>query len=336
MSSQSASTISFCIELQLHFFIQFFTYDSLIVNNTRGGLNLQVKRDLLLAGMQGMIFVMESNILDVLNMTAWRMEPPQLFGSFHIAASLITAVLAVLAAVFFARHADIEKNVRKTLVLTGWLLLILEVYKQYFLYYIVNEGAFDCWFFPFQLCSMPMYLCMLLPFLKDESRVTLMTFMGGYIFISATATLIYPEDILRPYISLTVHGFIWHGLLLFMSLLIIFTGCTDAGPRGLRGSAVLFVIQCIIALNINIVAEPVMPAIRAAHPSVTHDWAAMFYLNPFHVSPQPVICAIQEAAGIPAGLIVYVIAIAAVSSMVVVLSKKIFRESVLDNTDDDL
>ena len=181
-----------------------------------------------------------------------------------------------------------------------------------------------------------MYLCMLLPFLKDESRVTLMTFMGGYIFISATATLIYPEDILRPYISLTVHGFIWHGLLLFMSLLIIFTGCTDAGPRGLRGSAVLFVIQCIIALNINIVAEPVMPAIRAAHPSVTHDWAAMFYLNPFHVSPQPIICAIQEAAGIPAGLIVYVIAIAAVSSMVVVLSKKIFRESVLDNTDDDL
>ena len=262
-----------------------------------GGLNLQVKRDLLLAGMQGMIFVMESNILDVLNMTAWRMEPPQLFGSFHIAASLITAVLAVLAAVFFARRADIEKNVRKT---------------------------------------MPMYLCMLLPFLKDESRVTLMTFMGGYIFISATATLIYPEDILRPYISLTVHGFIWHGLLLFMSLLIIFTGCTDAGPRGLRGSAVLFVIQCIIALNINIVAEPVMPAIRAAHPSVTHDWAAMFYLNPFHVSPQPVICAIQEAAGIPAGLIVYVIAIAAVSSMAVVLSKKIFRESVLDNTDDDL
>lgn len=301
-----------------------------------GGLNLQVKRDLLLAGMQGMIFVMESNILDVLNMAAWRMEPPQLFGSFHIAASLITAVLAVLAAVFFARRADIEKNVRKTLVLAGWLLLILEVYKQYFLYYIVNEGAFDCWFFPFQLCSMPMYLCMLLPFLKDESRVTLMTFMGGYIFISATATLIYPEDILRPYISLTVHGFIWHGLLLFMSLLIIFTGCTDAGPRGLRGAAVLFVIQCVIALNINIVAEPVMPAIRAAHPSVAHDWAAMFYLNPFHISPQPVISTIQETAGIPAGLVIYVIVIAAVSSMVIVLSKKIFRESVLDNTDDDL
>jgi uncharacterized membrane protein YwaF len=294
------------------------------------------KASLLLIDTQRMIFMMENKIIDILNLSAWRMEAPQLFSGFHIIASLLAAALAVLGAIFFARRAVMEKNVRKTLVLSGWLLLILEVYKQYFLYYIVNGGAFDFWFFPFQLCSMPMYLCMLLPFLKDESRVTLMTFMGGYIFISATATLIYPEDILRPYISLTVHGFIWHGLLLFISLLIIFTGCTDAGPRGLRGSAVLFVIQCIIALNINIVAEPVMPAIRAAHPSVTHDWAAMFYLNPFHVSPQPVICAIQETAGIPAGLIVYVIAIAAVSSMVVVLSKKIFRESVLDNTDDDL
>ena len=127
-------------------------------------------------------------ITDILNRTAWRMDTPQLFGSFHIAASLFTAVAAVLAAVFFARRAVIEKNVRRALVFTGWLLLILEVYKQYFLYYIVNEGAFDCWFFPFQLCSMPMYLCMLLPFLKDESRVTLMTFMGGYIFISATST----------------------------------------------------------------------------------------------------------------------------------------------------
>ena len=279
---------------------------------------------------------MENKIIDFLNMTAWHMDPPQLFGGFHITASLLSAALAILAAALFARRIVLEKQVRKILVFTGWILVILEVYKQYFLYYIVNDGAFDCWFFPFQLCSMPMYLCMLLPFLKDESRVTLMTFMGGYTFVSAAVTLIYPEDILRPYISLTAHGFIWHGLLLFISLLIIFTGCTSADAKGLRGAAVLFLVQCVIALNINIVAEPVMPAIRAAHPAVAHDWAAMFYLNPFHISPQPVIDTIQKTAGIAAGLIVYIIAVAAVSSMVVISSKKAFSKSVLDNTDEDL
>lgn len=282
-----------------------------------------------------MIFYMEKSILDFLNMTARRMDAPQLFSAFHITASVLTAALAVLAAVLFARRIRTEKSVRKILVATGWILLVLEVYKQLFLYYIVNGGAFDCWFFPFQLCSMPLYLCMFLPFLKKKSRITLMTFMGGYTFLSAVATLVYPEDILRPYIALTAHGFIWHGLLLFISLLIFLTGCTDASTRGLRGAAVLFVILCIIAININIVAEPVMPAIRAAHPGVAHDWAAMFYLNPFHISPQPVISSIQKAAGIPAGLALYIIVIAAVSSLLIVLFKRVSKSSVLELDDED-
>ena len=283
-----------------------------------------------------MIFLMENSIYRFLNMTAWHMDAPHLFGGYHITASTLTAVLAVLAAVFFARRAISEKHVRKILIVTGWVLVVLELYKQLFLYYIVNGGAFDWWFFPFQLCSMPMYLCILLPVFRYRSRVTLMTFMGGYTFISAVATLIYPEDILRPYISLTVHGFIWHGLLLFISLLIFLTGCTDAGSRGLRSAAVLFAILCVIAININIVAEPVMPAIRAAHPDIAHEWAAMFYLNPFHISPQPVISSIQKTAGIPAGLALYIITIAVVSSMVNALFKSLSKRSVLNDEDSDL
>jgi uncharacterized membrane protein YwaF len=272
-----------------------------------------------------MIFLMENKIIDFLNMTDWSMDTPSLFGAFHIAASLLATALAVLAAVFFARHTETEKQVRRILEFTGWLLVVLETYKQLFLYHIVNDGAFDFWFFPFQLCSVPMYLCILLPFLKDDFRTALMTFMGGYTFVSAAAALIYPEDMLRPYIALTAHGFIWHGLLLFISLLIFLTGSTDASLKGLRSAAVLFVILSVIALGINIAAEPVMPAIRAAHPAVLHDWAAMFYLNPFHISPQPVVGTIQKTAGIPAGLVLYLLVIAFVSSMIIKLFKAVSR-----------
>lgn len=263
-----------------------------------------------------MIFVMESRLTDILNMTAWRMETPQLFGAFHIIASLSVAVLAILAAAFFARRAKNEKQICRILAVTGWILIILEVYKQLFLYYVVNGGAFDFWFFPFQLCSVPMYLCVILPAFRERSRAAMMTFMGGYTFVSALATLIYPEDILRPYITMTAHGFIWHGLLLFISMLVFITGCADPDVRGIRGAAVLFVFLCVIALGINMATEPVMPAIRAAHPGVTHEWAAMFYLNPYHNSPQPVISDIQKTAGIPAGLLLYMLVIALVSSLV--------------------
>ena len=260
---------------------------------------------------------MENKVIDVLNMTAWRMEAPQLFGGFHVTASLLSAALAILAAVIFARHAKNKTQVCRILAATGWILIILEVYKQFFLYYVMNGGAFDFWFFPFQLCSVPMYLCVILPAVKEKVRLTMMTFMGGYTFVSAAAALIYPEDMLRPYIALTAHGFIWHGLLLFISLLIFFTGYMDAGSKGLCSAAVLFVILSLIALGINIAVEPVMPAIRAAHPAVAHDWAAMFYLNPFHISPQPVISSIQKTAGIPAGLVLYTLVIAAVSSIII-------------------
>lgn len=275
--------------------------------------------------MESMIFVMENKVTGVLNMTAWRMETPQLFGTFHIIASLSAAVLAVMAAAFFARRIKNEKQVCRILAATGWILIILEVYKQFFLYYVVNGGAFDFWFFPFQLCSVPMYLCVILPAFREKARVTMMTFMGGYTFVSALATLIYPEDILRPYITMTAHGFIWHGLLLFISMLVFLTGCVDADVRGIRGAAVLFVFLCVIALGINMAAEPVMPAIRAAHPGVAHEWAAMFYLNPYHISPQPVISDIQKTAGIPAGLLIYMLVIILASSLVIRSFKPVIK-----------
>ena len=261
---------------------------------------------------------MENSLfLALLNMTAWRMDAPLLFGAFHIAAALITAAAAVGSAVFFARRASsscsTESSLVRTLSVTGWILAILEIYKQLFLFHVVNGGAYDWWFFPFQLCSVPMYLCILLPFTRGGLRGTFLTFMGGYTFISAAATLVFPEDILRPYVSLTIHGFVWHGLLLFISLLILLTGSADSSPRGLLKAAGLFAVLCVIAVMINIAVEPLMHAM----PGLPHNWAAMFYMNPYHISPQPVVDSIQKAAGIPAGLVLYAIVTATAGSLVI-------------------
>ena len=94
---------------------------------------------------------------------------------------------------------------------------------------------------------------------------------------------------------------------------------------GVQTCALPILILSVIALGINIAAEPVMPAIRAAHPAVIHDWAAMFYLNPFHISPQPVVGTIQKTAGLPAGLVLYLLVIAFVSSMIIKLFKAVSR-----------
>ena len=274
--------------------------------------------------MQSMIFVMENGILFLLlNKTAWRMDAPALFGGFHIAAALIAVAAAAAAALFFARRvkgcSGPDSRITRILSITGWILVILEIYKQLFLYCIVNGGAYDWWFFPFQLCSVPMYLCILLPLAGDGLKKTFLSFMGGYTFISAVATLIYPEDILRPYAALTIHGFVWHGLLLFISLFILLTGSAGAEARSLLSAAALFALLCVIAVLINMAVEPLMQN----DPGIPHSWAAMFYMNPYHISPQPVVSNIQKAAGIPAGLILYGLAIAATGSLVDVFCRNL-------------
>lgn len=277
-----------------------------------------------------MIFVMENSIIsEILNSTAWRMDAPPLFGGFHIAASLAAVFAAFAAATFFARridsHPDRHTALIRVLCSTGWLLAALEVYKQLFLFHVVNGGAYDWWFFPFQLCSVPMYLCILLPFVKGRVRSTFLTFMSGYTFISAAAALIYPEDFLRPYVSLTAHGFIWHGILLFISLLITMTGSADSSEKGILRAAGLFALLCIAAVMINACVEPVMQNIRSAHPAVLHSWAAMFYLNPSHISPQPLVGSIQKTAGIPAGLVLYALAIASLASFLQSLHRSLLN-----------
>lgn len=240
----------------------------------------------------------------LLEATAWKMEQPELFSTFHFAALLITAGAAVFFAAVLSKHFNI-----RILAIAGWLLVFMELYKQLFIYFIVNDGTYDWWFFPFQLCSVPMYLCILLPLTKGRLKTAFLTFMADYTFVSAAAALIYPEDMLRSYTALTVHGFLWHGILLFISLVIIMSGSAGTLRSGFNSATILFIILCFIAIAVNAAVEHFMLSGSA------YSYAAMFYLNPFHISPQPLVGIVQHSLGILAGLVLYSISIIAVSGL---------------------
>ena len=258
-----------------------------------------------------------------------------LFGGYHIILTIVSVLAAVMAAWFAARFVpggassggvvagvdpkNSKRRLDMVLLLTGMLLAMLETFKQIYLYFSSGSSAYDWWYFPFQLCSVPMYLCILLPFVKSGLRSSFLTFMSGYTFVSAAAALVYPEDFLRPFITLTAHGFIWHGLLLFISLLIIFTGAADASFKGLLRAAALFAVLCAAAVFINVAAEPLM---QAAGSAIPHSWTAMFYMNPYHISPQPLVGSVQKTAGIPAGLLLYAVVIAGAGNCVTLITKR--------------
>ena len=106
-----------------------------------------------------------------------------LFGGFHIILTIVSVLAAVMAAWFAARFVpgsassggvvagvdpkNSKRRLDMILLLTGMLLAMLETFKQIYLYFSSGSSAYDWWYFPFQLCSVPMYLCALVPFVTD-------------------------------------------------------------------------------------------------------------------------------------------------------------------------
>ena len=92
--------------------------------------------------------------------TAWPMVPPRPYSPFHICIMAAGFLAAVLAAYFLSRKTE-RKFFIRLLFFCGVILAASEIYKQLFLYYVVNQEQYDWWYFPFQLCSLPMYFCLL-------------------------------------------------------------------------------------------------------------------------------------------------------------------------------
>lgn len=110
----------------------------------------------------------------ILRMTAWPMTPPVPYSAFHILLTLFGAGLAFSFARVFGKKirsmASPEPYFRHILFSCGVFLALMELYKQAFLYAIEFHGHFDWWYFPFQLCSVPMYICLAAPLLHSEKH----------------------------------------------------------------------------------------------------------------------------------------------------------------------
>lgn len=230
-------------------------------------------------------------LVDFLRRTAWPMTPPAPWSLFHLAFMFLGIPLAAFAA-WQLRRCSKSARIR-LLFACGLFLAISELYKQLFLYYIENNHSFDWWYFPFQLCSLPMYLCLLLPFVSKQHQAVLCTFMYNYNLLGAVMVFLDPSGLMHPYWTLTLHGFIWHILLIFIGLLIAFSRMALPSNQGFWQSTAVFAAGCIIATIINV----------ASHPYGNAD---MFYITPYYATTQIVYSQIAAKFGIFAGNAVYV------------------------------
>ena len=178
------------------------------------------------------------------------MAPPPAYGLFHIILIVVGLSLCITLA-WICRRFDEKKN--KILILSfAGALIASEVFKQLFLFCVIEGGTVSWGEFPFQMCSMPMYLCPLAIFAKSETvRRACYGFMMCFNLIGGIAGALEPSGIFLEQVPLTVHAILWHYSLVFLGFYIIFSRRAGSTKRDYLDVLKLFLILCYIAFVIN-------------------------------------------------------------------------------------
>ena len=243
-------------------------------------------------------------------------ETPSLFGTVHIVA--MVAIVLFNVAVFFPLRRLDEKRLLRILNKIGLLMIIAEVFKQWFCYVYVFEGELNLWFFPWQLCSMAMYLSFFAIYLKGKFQMAALVFLATYSLFADIVAIALPYDMLRPQIALVIHSFAYHGLVITESMIamMILSKRPREESKFLHATA-LFLAMAAVAEIINIVSHAIFNDI--------HVEPNMFYITLSYPTTQPVLHDIAVNYGIPVEIAIYLGLLILMSYVFFVIEKKMTR-----------
>lgn len=234
-----------------------------------------------------MIEFLQKNLLPLLH----AMERPRAWGAFHALFFFIGIPLSILLAFLLRR---ISKKSERLLFLTaGSILLISEIFKQ--LAFTAIEGTYRFDMIPFQLCSIPMYLCIIMPLLPEcRTQRAMRTFIVTFGLMGGVASYIAPGTMCREWLELTLHSFLWHLILIFLGFYVFFSHNTKIQKYDFFCAEILYLALCAVAFLINLIF------INA--PGVPVN---MFYVGP-KPSDLPICREITARFGVAVNSVIYV------------------------------
>ena len=192
------------------------------------------------------------------------------------------------------KQEDFMLKFRRFFLISGIVMLASELWKQYTLTFLLGGGNYNWWYFPFQLCSIPMYVCLFLPWIRSRRLLQALTaflvdfgMLGGIFAFFDTSGMHY------GYVPLTVHSFTWHNLLIILGLTAARSFPTASGWRDYAGAAILYLVCCLTATALNLTLDRL-------------GTINMFYINPNYPMTQKVFSSIAAVLGNTAGIFIYI------------------------------
>lgn len=189
---------------------------------------------------------------------------------------------------------------------SGLFLLTSEVWKQWCITQI-NRNVYIWWYLPFQLCSIPMYVCLAIGVLsslakycpavnvkQSENQITkLQSFLMTFGMLGGICAFFDTSGMRHGYLPLTIHSYTWHIALILLGIYSGLDPRTDHSRQGFMHSTVLYLICCGIASLLNHILDPL-------------GVINLFYINPHYRMQQKVFRDIANILGNSWGIFLYI------------------------------
>lgn len=245
-----------------------------------------------------------------------KMNTPKPFGWFHLLCIFIMFI--VIMFLYLKRKKYNNKQLKIVLATYSIIALVLEILKQIIWTFnydtITNTVLWDYqWYsFPFQLCTTPIYVCLICIFLKNNKlRKSLLSYISFFTIIGSITTIIMPDSCFTSDILVNIHT-MWLHLGSFVLSVYLLMNEVEIKRYNIKKATLVFIIFVIIAQLLNIIIYNLE--------ILNGETFNMFYISPYFISPLPVFNVIQQNVAYIVYLLLYIIALILGSNIIYYIS----------------
>ena len=234
-----------------------------------------------------------------------QMPDPHTFGFYHILWLVLTVELSVLLCVLYKRGKI--KSVSRTVLAVSLFVVALEIFKQFY-YNFSYDGEIHFeyqWFiFPWQFCSMPMYVGVLAGLTRGKLQKALYNFLATFAMFAGLCVMIYPEQVFTMSVWINIQTMLCHASMIVIGVFLFYTGAVKAEHKTVLGGVAVFSVAVAIAVGLNELAclvgivpdhtfnmffvsrhcEPSLPVYSTVQGLVPYPWCLLIYILGFGIA----------------------------------------------------
>jgi hypothetical protein len=175
--------------------------------------------------------------------------PPPSYGAHHLIYVALFVVGTFVICYFLKNCSD--KTMRRVTLFVWIPFVLMEIGNQ--LVFTYDAGWQYPWeYFPFQLCSTPLYLMPLVAFTKEgKFRDAIMAFISTFAFFGGLVVFIYPNDVFCWFDYINHKTMLHHGTQILIGIFYFVYNRKKVNFAYFVRAIYVFVACCVVAIFIN-------------------------------------------------------------------------------------